>query len=100
MLIVVHYSVPETKLGNLTVVSPSMPPLASISSAFMSRLSDFLTSLSVAPCTSQKNNNSTEKKVANDEKEYLHSSEKASAVALNRFIEPQSSDNIKETGTE
>ena len=46
----------ETELGNLTVVSPSMPPLISISNASIHDL----TSVSLAPNTPQENNNLTE----------------------------------------
>ena len=47
----------ETELGKLTVVSPFMPPLTSISSASVYRVSDSLTS-SVSPtqCIPQENN--------------------------------------------
>ena len=47
----------ETELGKLTVVSPFMPHLTSISSASVYRVSDSLTS-SVSPtqCTPQENN--------------------------------------------
>ena len=54
----------ETELEKLTVVSPSMPPLTSTSSASVNRVSNSLT-LSVFPtqCTLQENNNITENRL-------------------------------------
>ena len=44
----------ETELGKLTVVSPSVPPLTSISSASVNRVSNSLTSsVSQTQCTRQ-----------------------------------------------
>ena len=54
----------ETDLGKLTVVSPSMPPLTSISSASDNRVSNSLTlSVSLTQCTLQGNNNITENRL-------------------------------------
>ena len=47
----------ETELGKLTVVSPSMPPLTSISSTSVNRVSNSLSSsVSLTQCTLQENN--------------------------------------------
>ena len=55
---------PEIELGKLTVVSPSMPPLTSISSASVNRVSNSLTlSVSLTQCTLQENNNITENRL-------------------------------------
>ena len=55
---------PETVLGNLTVVAPDMPPLTSFSSASVNSVSDCLTtSVSLAQCTPQENNNLTENRL-------------------------------------
>ena len=54
----------ETDLGKLTVVSPSMPPLTSISSASVNRVSNSLTlSVSLTQFTLQENNNITENRL-------------------------------------
>ena len=51
----------ETDLGKLTVVSPSGPPLTSISSASVNRVSNYLTSsVSLTQCTPQEKNNITD----------------------------------------
>ena len=54
----------ETGLGKVTVVSPSMPPLTSISSASVNRVSNSLTlSVSLTQFTLQENNNITENRL-------------------------------------
>ena len=54
----------ETELGNLNVVSPSMPPLTSISSGSINIVSNSLISpLSLTQCTPQEKNNSTENRL-------------------------------------
>ena len=54
----------ETELGNFTVVSPSMPPLTSISSASVNRVSDSLTSsVSLTQYNSQESKNISENRL-------------------------------------
>ena len=73
----------ETELGNLTVVSPSMTPLTSISSAYVNRVSDCLTSsMSPAQYTLQEDNNLTENRLQMMERNISSLGE-----TLNRFIE-------------
>ena len=73
----------ETELGNLTIVSPSMPPLTSISSASVNRVSNFQTlSVSLTQCTPQENNNITENRLQKTERNISSLGE-----TLNRFIE-------------
>ena len=75
----------ETKLGNLTVVSPSMPPLTSISSESVNRVRDYLTSLvSLTQCTPQESNNITENRLQMMERNISSLGE-----TLNRFFEAQ-----------
>ena len=75
----------ETELGNLTIVSPSMPPLTSISSASVNRVSDSQTSsVSLTQCTPQENNNITENRLQKMERNISSLGE-----TLNRFIEAQ-----------
>ena len=75
----------ETTLENLTIVSPSMPPLASISSTSVTRMSDCLTtSVSLAPYTPQENNNLTRIRLQMMERNISSLGEN-----LNRFIEAQ-----------
>ena len=73
---------PETEPGNLTIVSPSMRPLISISSAFVNRVSDSQTSsVSLTQCTPQENNN-TENRLQKMGRNIFNLGE-----TLNRFIE-------------
>ena len=75
----------ETELGKLTVVSPSMPPLTSISSASGNRVSDSLTSsVSLTQCIPQEKNNITENRLKMMERNISSVGE-----TLNRFIEAQ-----------
>ena len=75
----------ETKLGNLTIVSPSMPPLTSISSASVNRVSNSLTSsVSLTQCAPQENNNITENRLQKTERNISSLGE-----TLNRFIQAQ-----------
>ena len=75
----------ETELGKLTVVSPSMPPLTSISSASVNRVSNSLTSsVSLTQCTPQEKNNITENRLQMMERNISSLGE-----TLNRFIEAQ-----------
>ena len=75
----------ETELGNLTIVSPSMPPLTSISSASVNRVSNSQTlSVSLTQCTPQENNNITENRLQKTERNISSLGE-----TLNRFIEAQ-----------
>ena len=75
----------ETELGNLTIVSPSMPHLTSISSASVNKMSDSLTSsMSLTQCTPQENNNVTENRLQKMERNIFSLGE-----TLNRFIEAQ-----------
>ena len=75
----------ETELGKLTVVSPSMPPLTSISSASVNRVSNSLTSsVSLTQCTPQEKNNITESRLQMMERNISSPGE-----TLNRFIEAQ-----------
>ena len=73
----------ETELGKLTVVSPSMLSLTSISSASVNRVSNTLTSsLSLTQYTPQENNNVTENRLQMMERNISSLGE-----TLNRFIE-------------
>ena len=75
----------ETELGKLTVVSPSVPPLTSISSASVNRVSNSLTSsVSLTQCTPQEKNNITENRLQMMERNISSLGE-----TLNRFIEAQ-----------
>ena len=72
----------ETELGKLTVVSPSMPPLTSISSVSVNRVSESLTSsVSLTQSTPQENN-ITENRLQMMERNIFSLRE-----TLNRFIE-------------
>ena len=72
----------ETELGKLTVVSPSMPPLTSISSVSVNRVSESLTSsVSLTQSTPQENN-ITENRLQMMERNIFSLGE-----TLNRFIE-------------
>ena len=72
----------ETEIGKLTVVSPSMPPLTSISSVSVNRVSESLTSsVSLTQCTPQENN-ITENRLQMMERNIFSLGE-----TLNRFIE-------------
>ena len=72
----------ETELGKLTVVSPSMPPLTSISSVSVNRVRESLTSsVSLTQCTPQENN-VTENRLQMMERNIFSLGE-----TLNRFIE-------------
>ena len=76
---------PETELGKLTIVSPSMSPLTSISSASVKRVSNSLTSsVSLTQCTPQEKNNITENRLQMMERNISSLKE-----TLNRFIEAQ-----------
>ena len=73
----------ETELGQLTVVSPSMLSLTSISSASVNRVSNTLTSsVSLTQYTPQENNNVTENRLQMMERNISSLGE-----TLNRFIE-------------
>ena len=73
----------ETELGKLTVVSPSMLSLTSISSASVNRVSKTLTSsVSLTQYTPQENNNVTENRLQMMERNISSLGE-----TLNRFIE-------------
>ena len=73
----------ETELGKLTVVSPSMLSLTSISSASVNRVSNTLTSsVSLTQYTPQENNNVTENRLQMMERNISSLGE-----TLNRFIE-------------
>ena len=75
----------ETELGNLTIVSPSMPPLTSISSASVNRVNDSETpSVSLTQCISQENDNITENRLQEMERNISSLGE-----TLNRFIKAQ-----------
>ena len=75
----------ETELGNLTAVSPSMPPLTHISSVSVNRVSDCLTSsVSLAQCTPQENNNLTENRL-----KVMEKNNSSVGEPLNRFTETQ-----------
>ena len=75
----------ETELENLTVVSPSMPPLTSVSSASVNRVSDSLmSSVSLNQCTPQESKNITESR-----SEMMERNISSLGEALNRFIEAQ-----------
>ena len=72
----------ETEIGKLTVVSPSMPPLTSISSVSVNRVSESLTSsVSLTQSTPQENN-ITENRLQMMERNIFSLGE-----TLNRFIE-------------
>ena len=74
----------ETEIGKLTVVSPSMPPLTSISSVSVNRVSESLTSpVSLTQCTPQENN-ITENRLQMMERNIFSLGE-----TLNWFIEAQ-----------
>ena len=76
---------PETELGKLTIVSPSMLPLTSISSASVKRVSNFLiSSVSLTQCTPQEKNNITENRLQMIERNISSLGE-----TLNRLIEAQ-----------
>ena len=76
---------PETELGKLIVVSPSMPSLTSISSGSVDRVSNSLTSsVSQTQGTFQEKNNSTENRFQMMERNISNLGE-----TLNRFIEAQ-----------
>ena len=88
----------ETELGNLTIVSPSMPPLTSISSASVNRVSNSLTSsLSLTQCTPQEINNITENGLRMMER----NTPSLLGETLNRFIEAQitSREQVRNEGT-
>ena len=73
----------EAELGKLTVVSPSMLSLTSISSASVNRVSNTLTSsVSLTQYTPQENNNVTENRLQMMERNISSLGE-----TLNRFIE-------------
>ena len=73
----------ETELGKLTVVSPSMLSLTSISSVSVNRVSNSLTSsVSLTQYTPQENNNVTENRLQMMERNISSLRE-----TLNRFIE-------------
>ena len=75
----------ETELGNLTVVSTSMPPLTSISSASVKRVSDSLTSsVSLTQYTPQESKNITENRL-----QMMKRNISTLGENLNRFIESQ-----------
>ena len=75
----------ETDLGNLTVVSPSMPHLTGMSSASVNRVRDSLTSsVSLTQCTPQESNNITENRLQMMERNISSPGE-----ALNRLIKAQ-----------
>ena len=75
----------ETQLENLTVVPPSMPPLTSISSASVNRVSDSLILLvSLTQYTPQESKNITESRL-----EMMERNISSLGEALNRFIEAQ-----------
>ena len=75
----------EIGLGKVTVVSPSMPPLTSISSASVNRVSNSLTlSVSLTQCTPQETNNITENRLQMMERNIFSLGE-----TLNWFIEAQ-----------
>ena len=75
----------EIELGELTVVSPSMSLLTSISSASVNRVSNSLTSsVSLTQCTPQEKNNITENRLQMMERNISSLGE-----TLNRFIEAQ-----------
>ena len=77
----------ETELGKLTVVSPSMLPLTSISSASVNSVNDSLiSSVSLTQCTPQENNNITENRLQMMESNISNLEE-----TLNRFLEAQRS---------
>ena len=74
----------ETQLGNLTVVSPSIPHLTSISSASVNRMSDSLTSsVSLTQCTPQENN------ITENKLQMMERNTSSLGETLNRFIEAQ-----------
>ena len=75
----------ETELGKLTVVSTSMPPLCSIASASVNRVSNSLTSsVPQSQYSPQEKNNSTENRLQMMERNISSLGE-----TLNRFIEAQ-----------
>ena len=75
----------ETELGKLTVVSPSMPPLTSISSASVNRVSNSLTSsVSLTQCPPQEKNNITENRLR-----MMERNTSSLGKTFNRFIEAQ-----------
>ena len=75
----------ETEFEKLTVVSFSIPPLTSISSASANRLSNCLTSsVSLTQCTPQGNNNLTENRL-----QMMDRNISSIGESLNRFIEAQ-----------
>ena len=72
----------ETDIGNLVVVPPSMPPLTSISCAYVNRVSDCLaSSVSPAQYTPQGNNNLTENRL-----QIMERNSSSIGETLNRFI--------------
>ena len=75
----------ETELGNLIIVSPFMPPLTSISSTSVKRVSNPLTSsVSLTQCSPQENNNITENRLQKMERNIS-----SQGKTLNRFIKAQ-----------
>ena len=75
----------KTEIGNLTIVSPSMPSLSSISSGSVNRVSNSLTSsMSLTQSTPQENNIIIENRLQNMERNISSLGE-----TLNRFIEAQ-----------
>ena len=75
----------ETELGKLTVVSPYMLHLTSISSASVNSVNDSLiSSVSLSQCTPQENNNITENRLKMMERNIS-----SLGQTLNRFIEDQ-----------
>ena len=74
----------ETQLGNLTVVSPSIPHLTSISSASFNRMNGSLTSsVSLTQCTPQENN------ITENRLQMMERNTSSLGETLNRFIEAQ-----------
>ena len=74
----------ETELGNLTIVSPSMPSLTSICKASVNRASDCLTSpVSLAQCTHQGNN------LPENRLQMMERNISSLAETLNKFAEAQ-----------
>ena len=75
----------KTEPGNVTVLSPSIPPLTSVSSASVNKVSDALTSsVSLTQCTPQESNNITENRL-----QMMERNISSLGDTLNRFIEAQ-----------
>ena len=75
----------KTEPGNFTVLSPSIPPLTSVSSASVNKVSDALTSsVSLTQCTPQESNNITENRL-----QMMERNISSLGDTLNRFIEAQ-----------